>query len=124
MHSPFPSARNAALCSSDCSTPSSDSTLATSFRSDERNAKTLEMQLVTCSLSRSPAFCDTMISAVFLDRPILDTSGISFAPCGVDVTAHASSRKIAFGSRRSMPLSSRRANCETRYSSATDSRCS
>ena len=102
------------MCSSDGSTPSRAITLATSTRSVDRNAKTPEMQLVTCSLSRSPAFCETRISAVLRDRPIRDTSGISFAPCGVEVIAHASSRKIAFGSRRSMPLSSRRANCDTR----------
>ncbi len=99
-------------------------TFATSARSDERNANTPDRQLVTCSFSRSPAFCDTSTSAVFLDRPIRDTSGTSLAPSGVEVIAHASSRKIAFGKVRSMPLSSLRANCETRYSSATDSRCS
>ncbi len=89
-------------------------TLATSPRSVDRNAKTAEMQFVTCSLSRSPAFCETRISAVFLDRPILETSGISLAPCGVDVTAQASSSTIAFGIRRSIPFSSRLANWETR----------
>jgi len=89
-----------------------------------RNAKTLEIQLVTCSLSRSPAFCDTGISAVFGDRPIHETSGTSLAPPGVEVIAQASSRKIAFGSRRSSPFSKRRANCDTRYSRATDRRCS
>ncbi len=99
-------------------------TFATSTRSEERNANTPEMQLVTCSFSRSPAFCETRMRAVFLDRPIRDTSGTSLAPSGVDVIAHASSRKIAFGSRRSIPLSSLRANCDTRYSRATDRRCS
>ena len=53
-----------------------------------------------------------------------ETSGMSLAPCGVEVIAQASSRKIAFGRRLSIPFSSRRANCDTRYSSATDSRCS
>ena len=122
--SPLPSPRSTALCSSEASTPSSDSTLSTSVRSEERNAKTLEIQFVTCSFSRSLAFCETRISAVFLDRPIRDTSGTSFAPSGVAVIAQASSRKIALGTRRSIPFSSRRANCDTRYSSATDSRCS
>ena len=103
-----------ALCASDGSTPRSDSTFVTSARSDERNAKTLEMQLVTCSLSRSPAFCEMRIRAVFLDRPIRDTSGTSLAPSGVEVMAHASSRKIAFGVVRSMVFISRLANWETR----------
>jgi hypothetical protein len=94
--------------------PSKAITLATSARSDDRNAKTPEIQLVTCSFRRSPAFWETRIRAVLRDRPIRDTSGISFAPCGVEVIAHASSRMIAFGSRRSMPFSSLRANCETR----------
>ena len=102
------------MCSSDGATPSSDMTLATSPRSVERNANTPDRQLVTCSLSRSPAFCETRISAVFRDRPIRDTSGTSLAPSGVDVIAQASSRKIAFGSLRSMPFSSLRANWETR----------
>ena len=48
--------------------------------------------------------------AVFRDRPILDTSGTSLAPSGVDVIAHASSRKMAFGAVRSMPFRSLRAN--------------
>ena len=85
-----------------------------SERSDDRNAKTLEMQFVTCSCSKSPAFCEMRTSAVFLDRPIRDTSGTSFAPSGVDVIAHASSRKIAFGAVLSTVFISRRANCETR----------
>ena len=114
MHSPLPSPRSTALCSSDGSTPSRAMTLATSIRSEERNANTPEMQFVTCSFSRSPAFCETRISAVLRDRPIRDTSGISLAPCGVEVIAHASSRMIAFGRLRSMPFSSRRANCDTR----------
>ena len=79
---------------------------------------------MTCSDSRSPAFWETRISAVLRDRPIRDTSGTSFAPSGVEVIAQASSRKIAFGIRRSIPFSSLRANWETRYSSATDNRCS
>ena len=114
MHSPLPSPRSTALCSSDASTPSRAITLATSTRSEDRNANTLDRQLVTCSLSRSPAFCETRISAVFRDRPIRDTSGTSLAPCGVEVIAHASSRKIAFGSRRSRAFSNLRANWETR----------
>ena len=124
MHSPLPRERSTALCSSDGSTPSSDSTFATSPRSDERNAKTLDRQLVTCSLSRSPAFCEIRTSAVFRDRPMRETSGTSLAPSGVDVIAQASSRKIAFGAVRSTLFISRRANWETRYSSATDNRCS
>jgi hypothetical protein len=99
-------------------------TFATSPRSVERNVKTLDRQLVTCSFSRSPAFCETRISAVLRDRPIRDTSGTSLAPSGVDVIAHASSRKMALGLVRSMPFSSLRANCDTRYNRATDSRCS
>ena len=124
MHSPLPRARRLALCSSDGSTPRSDRTFATSERSDERNAKTLEIQLVTCSLSKSPAFCEIKTSAVLRERPIRETSGTSLAPSGVEVIAHASSRKIAFGAVRSTVFISRRANCETRYSSATDRRCS
>ena len=114
MHSPLPSERSTALCSSEGATPSSDMTFATSPRSVERNANTPDRQLVTCSFSRSPAFCETRISAVFLDRPIRDTSGTSLAPSGVDVIAHASSRKMALGAARSMPLSSLRANWDTR----------
>src|SRR5271156_2924542 len=110
MHSPLPSARSAALCSSDGATPSSDMTLATSPRSEDRNANTLDRQFVTCSFSRSPAFWETRISAVFLDRPILDTSGTSLAPSGVDVIAHASSRKMALGEVLSIPFRSLRAN--------------
>ena len=124
MHSPLPSPRSTALCSSDASTPRSAITFATSTRSEERNANTPDIQFVTCSLSRSPAFCDTRIRAVFRDRPMRDTSGTSLAPCGVAVIAHASSRKIALGSRRSIPFRSLRANWDTRYSKATDSRCS
>ena len=122
--SPLPRPRSTALCSSEASTPSSAITFATSARSDERNAKTPEMQFVTCSFSRSPAFCETRISAVFAGPAHPRDLGHSLAPSGVEVIAHASSRKMAFGSRRSIPFSSRRANCETRYSSATDSRCS
>ena len=114
MHSPLPSERSTALCSSDAATPSSDITFDTSPRSVDRKAKTPDRQLVTCSFSRSPAFCETRISAVFLDRPILDTSGTSLAPSGVDVIAHASSRKIALGAVLSMPLRSLRANWDTR----------
>ncbi len=54
------------------------------------------------------------MSAVFLDRPIRETSGMSLAPCGVEVTAHASSSTMALPIRRSMPFSSRLANWETR----------
>src|SRR6202000_311377 len=93
-------------------------------RSDERNAKTPEMQLVTCSLSRSPAFCEIRTSAVLRDRPIRDTSGTSLAPSGADVIAHASAREIGFGAVLSTLFIRRRANWETRYSSATESRCS
>ena len=82
MHSPLPSPRSTAWCSSEVSTPSSAITFATSTRSEERNAKTPEMQFVTCSFSRSPAFCETRIRAVLRDRPIRDTSGTSLAPCG------------------------------------------
>ena len=124
MHSPLPSPRSAIWCSPEFSAPSSAMTFATSTRSEERNANTPEMQFVTCSDSRSPAFWETRIRAVLRDRPIRDTSGTSLAPSGVDVIAHASSRKIALGSRRSIPFSSLRANWETRYSRATDSRCS
>ncbi len=114
MHSPLPSARSTALCSSVGATPSSDITFVTSARSVDRKANTLDRQLVTCSFSRSPAFCETRISAVLRDRPIRDTSGTSLAPSGVEVIAHASSRKIAFGAARSMPFMSLRANWATR----------
>ena len=50
----------------------------------------------------------------FRERPIRDTSGTNLAPSGVDVIAHASSRKIAFGAVRSTPFISLRANWETR----------
>ena len=79
MHSPLPRPRSTAWCSAEASTPSSAMTLATSTRSEERNANTEEMQFVTCSASRSPAFWETRIRAVLRDRPILDTSGTSFA---------------------------------------------
>ena len=89
-------------------------TFATSPRSVDRNANTLDRQLVTCSCSRSPAFCETRISAVLRDRPIRETSGTSLAPSGVEVMAQASSRKMALGLVRSMPFSSFRANWDTR----------
>ena len=47
-------------------------------------------------------------------RRILANARPSFAPSGVDVIAHASSRKIAFGVVRSTVFISRRANWETR----------
>jgi hypothetical protein len=50
-------------------------TLATSTRSEDRNANTDEMQFVTCSVSRSPAFSGQRISAVHREGPARGTEG-------------------------------------------------
>ena len=114
MHSPLPSARSTALCSSDGATPSSDMTFATSPRSVDRTLNTLDRQLVTCSLKQ--------VTGVLRDQDQRGVAGPGhpgdlghqLGPLGSGGDGPGLVQEIALGLVRSMPLSSLRANCEKR----------
>jgi hypothetical protein len=82
--------------------------------------ETLRLLLPRMSEERESAMIQAVGAVAGTERPSLGKV-ITYL---VDVIAHASSRKIAWGAVLSMPLRSLRANWETRYSRATDSRCS